>query len=127
MSDEAQTNLALVTRFYNQVFNDHQVDEGAAVVADDYIQHNPYVPDGKAPFTGYFSQFFIDNPDAKCRIVRAAAADDLVWLHVHFTQNAEDPGRAIVDIFRVENGKIVEHWDVQQDIPANPANENTMF
>lgn len=127
MSSVAETNLALVTNFYNSVFNDHQVDEGAAVVAEDYIQHNPYVPDGKAPFTGYFTQFFKDNPDAKSRIVRAVASDDLVWLHVHFTQNADDAGRAIVDIFRVKDGAIVEHWDVQQDIPANPANNNTMF
>lgn len=127
MSSDAETNLALVTNFYNRVFNDHQVVEGAAVVAEDYIQHNPYVPDGKAPFTGYFTQFFIDNPEAKCRIVRAVASEDLVWLHVHFTQNPADTGRAIVDIFRVKDGAIVEHWDVQQDVLVDAANTNTMF
>lgn len=127
MANDAETNLTLVKAFYNRVFNDHQVIEGGAVVAEDYIQHNPHVPDGKKPFTDYFVQHFKDNPEAKSKIVRAVAADDLVWLHVHSTQNPADPGRAIVDIFRVKDGAIVEHWDVQQDVPAHPANNNTMF
>ena len=47
--------------------------------------------------------------------------------HVHSTQNAQDRGEAVVDIFRVEQGKIVEHWDVIQSIPAESANRNSMF
>ena len=52
---------------------------------------------------------------------------DLVWLHVHSTNGAGDRGRAIVDIFRVENGRIAEHWDVVQPVPEKSANGNTMF
>jgi len=51
-------NRTLVVEFYDQFFNKHQVEEAARVVADDYTQHNPDVPDGKAPFVGYFSGFF---------------------------------------------------------------------
>jgi len=51
----------------------------------------------------------------------------LVALHVHSQTTKEERGRAIVDIFRVENGKIVEHWDVIQDIPEKSVNSNTMF
>ena len=61
------------------------------------------------------------------RIVRSAADGDLVWLHLNSTQNAQDRGEAIVDIFRVEDGRIVEHWDVIQPVPETSANENTMF
>lgn len=52
---------------------------------------------------------------------------DLVMLRVHAKQHANDRGRAIVDIFRVENDKVVEHWDVIQDVPETAANSNTMF
>jgi predicted SnoaL-like aldol condensation-catalyzing enzyme len=52
---------------------------------------------------------------------------DLVVLHVHSTRGDATPGRAIVDIFRIENGKVVEHWDVIQDVPTQPANDNGMF
>jgi predicted SnoaL-like aldol condensation-catalyzing enzyme len=52
---------------------------------------------------------------------------DLVWLHVHATNGAKDRGQAIIDIFRVKNGKIVEHWDVIQAVPETAANKNTMF
>nr|WP_303802500.1 hypothetical protein [Snodgrassella alvi] len=50
-----------------------------------------------------------------------------MWLHVHAKNNLHDPGRAVVDIFRVNKGKIVEHWDVIQNVPAATANMNTMF
>jgi predicted SnoaL-like aldol condensation-catalyzing enzyme len=97
-------------------------------MADDYIQHNPMVATGKAPFVEFFTGFFAENPDASARIVRSAAQGDLVWLHVHAGGNEDGTGGlAIVDIFRVEDGKIVEHWDVVQPVPDEAANDNTMF
>ncbi|SKW40691.1 Uncharacterised protein [Mycobacteroides abscessus subsp. massiliense] len=60
-------------------------------------------------------------------MVRSAVDGDLVYLHVHSTNDPQDRGQAVVDIFRVDGGKIVEHWDVIQDVPAESANGNTMF
>ncbi|MGM3390007.1 ester cyclase [Stutzerimonas stutzeri] len=122
-----EANRALVVKFYDQFFNKHQVELAARVVADDYKQHNPDVPDGKAPFTAYFAGFFKENPESRARIVRSATADDLVYLHVHSTKGPHDRGQAVIDIFRVDRGVIVEHWDVIQDVPAEAANGNTMF
>ncbi len=67
---------------------------------------------------------------SRARTARSSAAfvdGDYVILHVHAVREPGSRGRAIVDIFKLENGKIVEHWDVVQDIPENPANNNTMF
>ena len=122
-----EANRALVIEFYDLFFNRHQVEQAARVVADDYKQHNPDVPDGKAPFVGYFTGYFEDNPQSRARIVRSATDGDLVYLHVHSTTGPQDLGQAVVDIFRVENGIIVEHWDVIQEVPAKAANDNTMF
>ena len=125
---QAEQNKKIVVDFYQGVFQKHQVKTYAdRYIGAQYIQHNPHVPDGKAPFVNYFTQYFKDNPEAKSVIKRAGADGDLVYLHVHSTQNKQDRGVAIVDIFRVKNGKIVEHWDVQQEIPAESANQNTMF
>jgi predicted SnoaL-like aldol condensation-catalyzing enzyme len=122
-----ETNRALVLSFYDQFFNLHETGKAAAVVADDYRQHNPEMPDGKAPFVEYFTDFFKDNPESKAKVVRSATDGDLVYLHVHSTNGANDRGQAVVDVFRVTDGKIVEHWDVIQDVPEKAENENTMF
>ena len=124
---QEESNRQLVVNFYDRFFNQHQVQEAAAVVAEDYIQHNPDVPDGKAPFVGYFDGYFKDNPDSRARIVRSASDGDLVYLHVHSTNGKADRGQAVIDIFRVQDGKIVEHWDVIQAVPEQAANHNTMF
>lgn len=122
-----EANRALVTEFYNQFFNEHETEQSSRVLAQDYMQHNPEVPDGKAPFVDYFAGYFQENPDYQSEIVRSAADGDLVWLHVHSTNGEEDRGESVVDIFRVEQGQIVEHWDVIQSVPEDAANDNTMF
>ena len=122
-----EANRKLVVDFYDRFFNKHETVEAAEVVAEDYKQHNPNVPDGKAPFVGFFTKFLKDNPERKSRIVRSATDGDLVYLHVHSIESPKDRGVAVVDIFRVKDGKIVEHWDVIQKVPEQSANDNTMF
>ena len=122
-----EANRTLVLNFYDRFFNKHEVVQAAEVVADNYKQHNPQVPDGKAPFVSYFAGYFKENPQSRARIVRSATDGDLVYLHVHSTSGPKDRGQAVVDIFRVQGGKIVEHWDVIQDVPEKAANSNTMF
>lgn len=122
-----EANRTLVLEFYDRFFNRHETVEAAKVVADDYRQHNPEVPDGKAPFVEYFTGFFKENPASRARVVRSATDGELVWLHVHSTNGADDRGQSVVDIFRVKDGMIVEHWDTIQNVPAESANNNTMF
>lgn len=122
-----EANRELVLEFYDRFFNEHETEEAAEVVADDYIQHNPAVPDGKEPFVSFFTGFFAENPESRAEIVRSATDGDLVYLHVRSTDAPEQLGSAVVDVFRVEDGMIVEHWDVIQPVPAEAANDNTMF
>lgn len=121
-------NARIVVDFYDMAFNRHQPTQAARLyIGDRYIQHNPAVPNGAAAFYGYFEDFFKDHPQSRATIHRVIADGDLVALHVHSQEKPDDPGRAIVDIFRLENGKIVEHFDVIQDVPPATANGNTMF
>ena len=124
---QEEKNKTLVVNFYNDFFNKHQISEAINSLTEDYQQHNPYVPDGREAVVTYFTAFFKEHPQSSARIVRSSVDGDLVWLHVHSKENEEDLGKAVLDIFRVKDGKIVEHWDVIQNVPANAVNSNTMF
>lgn len=130
-ADAASTqeqNKKLVRDFYELAFNAHKPTEAAKrYIGDKYIQHNPFVPNGAAAFYEHFEVEFKKHPKSHVVIYRALADGDLVALHLNSKQDDADPGRAIVDIFRVENGKIVEHFDVIQPVPEKTANGNTMF
>jgi predicted SnoaL-like aldol condensation-catalyzing enzyme len=123
-----QNAKEMVTAFYKMTFYDHKVAEAfKTYVGASYKQHNPLVPDGIEPSVAFLSRRFETNPQAINEIKRVIADGDLIAVHVHSRSNDADRGRAIVDIFRVENGKIVEHWDVIQPVPENAQNGNTMF
>ncbi|WP_221620376.1 MULTISPECIES: hypothetical protein [unclassified Desulfovibrio] len=64
---------------------------------------------------------------SRARIIRSAVEGDIVWLHVHSVNDEKDRGEAVLDVFRVKDGKIVEHWDVIQAVPETAENSNTMF
>ena len=120
-------NKKLVRDFYDLAFNGHKPREAAKrYIGDRYIQHNPFVPNGVAPFVDYFEGYFREHPKSHVVFSHIVAEADLVVLHLNSKVDEKDRGRAIVDIFRVENGKIVEHWDVTQDVPEKTASGNTM-
>jgi predicted SnoaL-like aldol condensation-catalyzing enzyme len=83
-----------------------------------------YHREGFRAFLGFLREKF---PDSHSEIKQVFADGDYVILHVHSVREKGSRGRAIVDIFKLEDGKIVEHWDVVQDIPEKSANSNGMF
>jgi predicted SnoaL-like aldol condensation-catalyzing enzyme len=121
-------NKKVVKSFYDLAFNKHKPAEAMSkYVGKEYKQHNPFAGDGKKPFIEFFSEYYKKHTKAKVEIKRMLADEDLVMVHVHSKQKPQDRGNAVVDIFRVKNGKIVEHWDVMQNIPEKAANDNSMF
>ncbi|PEC81730.1 pyruvate kinase [Bacillus cereus] len=124
---EKEKNKKMVVDFYNEVFNKHNIDIIPKYVSEDYKQHNPFVAYGRKAFMDFFKEDFVKNPNSSAEMKRVVAEGDTVALHVHSRTNSQDKGVAIVDIFRIKDGKIVEHWDVIQEIPNEAANNNTMF
>lgn len=124
---QEEANRQIVVGFYESVFVNRNLADVEKYIGDTYIQHNPYVPNGREALVKLLEPRFKQEPERSNRILRTAADGDLVWLHALAKTHPQDRGRVVVDIFRVENGKIVEHWDVMQPIPESSANGNTMY
>ena len=96
-------------------------------VGDRYTQHNPTAADGPEAFIGFVNWYRGEYPQLHLDIRRIIAEGDLVVTHSLITTSSEDRGTAAVDIFRVQDGKVVEHWDVLQPVPEESQNDNAMF
>ena len=127
MKQDLQTNKQNAIAFYKTAYLGNPEKAVELYVGDDYIQHNPAVGDGKQAFIDYFTEMDRDYPGKTIEFVRAIAEGDLVALHTH--QAWPDGDEYItMDFFRFdENGKIVEHWDSIQEIPAETKNGNPMY
>lgn len=122
------TNKRIVREFYELAFNQRNPAGAAAkYLGSAYKQHDPVVGDGRDAFVQGIGGFLNEVPEFRVEFKRFIAEGDLVTVHSQFLLAPGSRGKAVVDIFRVENGKIVEHWDVVQDVPEKSANENTMF
>ena len=127
LAADLEANKKIVVDFYNKGLNDKDYDAAAKYFGPRYIQHNPGGADGPQAFRKFVTFLKEKFPNSHNEIKRVIAEGDLVVLHVHSVRTPGERGRAIVDIFKVEDGKIVEHWDVIQDVPEKSANDNTMF
>lgn len=127
-ANQLETNKAIVREFYDLSFNQGKPEEAVArYIGPYYRQHNPKGPDGAEPIIAYVKAYRKAFPELRVEFKRFIAEGDLVVLHSHQIPNPGDRGSAVVDIFRLENGKVVEHWDVHEEVPATSANSNTMF
>jgi hypothetical protein len=120
----------IVLGFYKKAFVEQKPVQAAEeyISPTEYIQHNPHVPDGREAFIKYFKDFFRTHPERQPSVIhRVISEGDLVVLHVESRRTKADRPVAIVDIFRVKDNKIVEHWDVIQATPETSQNSNTMF
>ena len=122
-------NKALVLRLYSEAFNQDKTDVVKELAGTNYVQHDTSVPAGADGQIKLFSDIKAKIPGAVATVKHTAADGDLVAVHwqASATPDKETTGEAIVDLYRVAGGKLVEHWDAVQQVPATTASGNSLF
>jgi predicted SnoaL-like aldol condensation-catalyzing enzyme len=127
MTSMLDANKRNAIDFYRTAYLGKPAKAVERYVGAQYMQHNPLVADGKQAFIDYFTEMARQYPDKQIVFVRAVAEGDLVALHTHQTWPGNDQ-YVTMDFFRFDdNGKIVEHWDSIQQVPAETKNGNPMY
>jgi predicted SnoaL-like aldol condensation-catalyzing enzyme len=129
MSSETLTrkNRKLVEDFAHLFYREKNVKQAfLKYVREDYIQHNPNIRNGRDAAIEMLEPKF-SSPSASFDIKRILVDGDLAAIHLHGRFSQDSPGGAVVDLFRLEDGKIVEHWDVVQPVPEGCINPHPMF
>ncbi|WBV60962.1 ester cyclase [Chryseobacterium camelliae] len=124
--EQAQKNKEIVLKFYQEMFGDKDISAVDRYVTKDYVQHNPTVADGADAFKKAASNWFQGTEKTKVDVQHVAAEGDLVFIHIKNT-NEDGSLKSTMDIFRIQDGKIAEHWDVNENVPQNSANPHPMF
>jgi predicted SnoaL-like aldol condensation-catalyzing enzyme len=123
----APDNRAIVTEFTRLFYTERDVQRAfETYVAPDYIQHNPGLADGRAAAIVALGPMFADRTKS-FTIKRVLVDGDMAVIHVHVRPTPESRGAAVFDMFRLKDGKIVEHWDAIQPVPDQSANAHPMF
>lgn len=122
-----EENKRVVLDYYRTAFAGNPEKAVADHFGDRYVQHNPQAQDGPEAFIGFVHWLRGEFPQLQLDIKRVIAEGDLVVTHSHLMLAPGEPGRALADYFRLQDGKVVEHWDVIQDVPTESANNNGMF
>ncbi|MDG5487772.1 nuclear transport factor 2 family protein [Sphingomonas sp. BGYR3] len=126
---EQKDKARIVMDFYTYLFDGQNadIDKATALMGDTYIQHNPMIPDGVEGLRNWAPDRAKEG--TRFEFHNLIIDGDFVVVHLHLfrIQDTTGRGEAGVDIFRFENGRIVEHWDVIQPVPAEALNTNTMF
>ena len=113
---------------YQELFGDHDLTALNRYWARDYVPHNPCMVDGTQAVKQYIEKLgLLDTPNFKVEFLRFAAEGNLVFLQTRQPKMGNNPETVIVDIFRVDKGKIAEHWDVMQPLPADAVNSRPMY
>ena len=124
---EEEANLRLVLEMFEQVLNPMDSAAVDRFIAPGYIQHSPSVGPGRERLKAFLDMIRQQTPEAVHDVKRAFVDGDHVTVHYHVRRWPGDLGWAVIDIFRVEDGMIAEHWDVMQDVTEGGPNPNSPF
>jgi predicted SnoaL-like aldol condensation-catalyzing enzyme len=120
-------NRAIVTDFARLFYTERDVPKAfGTYVVEDYIQHNPGVADGRDAAVAMLDPMF-SEAGREFRIKQILVDGDMAVIHVHAIPAPGERGASVFDMYRLEGGKIVEHWDAIQPVPETSANPHPMF
>lgn len=121
------TNKELILKFYEEFFNNWDLTHLDDFMLDNYKQHNPDVPDGKDGFRIFAKKFLALKPHTE--ISKIVCEGDLVVVFFRCVLGINGMENKVFDMYRIENGKLAEHWDcVQHDVGGiKPVNGNGLF
>jgi predicted SnoaL-like aldol condensation-catalyzing enzyme len=122
-----ETNKKTVLELFEAGINQKDFAKASQYFGPRHTQHNPNAADGPEGFHKFVDFLREKFPNSHSKIKQVFTDGDYVILHVHAVREPGTRGNAIVDIFKLENGKVVEHCDVIQPIPKQAANSNRMF
>jgi predicted SnoaL-like aldol condensation-catalyzing enzyme len=108
----AEQNKALVLNAFNTLFNKRDYVAAKKLWADNYIQHSAHIPPGRE---GLFNLVRSSPPTMRYENSRIMADGNFLMLHGRFTNVGQPADWIVVDIVRIENGRLAEHWDVVED------------
>jgi predicted SnoaL-like aldol condensation-catalyzing enzyme len=124
---QLEANKKLVLAFYEQIIGRKDFDAALPYMGNTYTQHAPYAADGHDGLRAWLAGFKAAFPNHRYEVKRVIAEGSYVMLHLHGMGGPNPHGESVIDIFRIENGKVVEHWDIIQPIPDSADNANSMF
>jgi predicted SnoaL-like aldol condensation-catalyzing enzyme len=128
LSAQEIRNRDRVLALYRECLDPHDRARLKDFLVEGYIQHSPAASPGLEGIGEFLDWLKATHPQHRNHIRRIFAQDDHVIVHLHCTVGEGHPDLAVVDIFRLdEQGMIVEHWDVVQEVPAHSKNSNTMY
>ncbi len=122
-----EANKKLVLTMYQHLIGDKDFDKARPYLGDYYRQHAPYARDGHDGVRDWVKGFKEAFPNHRYEVKKVIAEGDFVVLHLHGMNGPNPHGESVVDMFRVKDGKVIEHWDVIQAIPDSADNANSMF
>ncbi len=99
----------------------------AKFVGEGFRHHNPYFEGSADSLQAGMEENARQNPDKALEVKRVIAEGDLVVVHAYVRHKPDDLGAALVHIFRFENGRIVELWDLGQPVLEESPNQYGMF
>lgn len=126
-SASEQANLDLVAGLFREVLNPMDASAVDRFIDPDYVQHSQMAPPGRDALKTFLDMIRQQSPQAVHDVKRMFVDGDHVFVHYHVRRWPDDPGFAVMDLFRVAKGRIKEHWDVTMDVPTEGPNPNSPF